>query len=1045
MRTDEAAALPLGRLCCTAASPIDSRTTSLYSLIMSVTSQSVDSIRKLLKRSPKRSDAALPGPQDAALRYTLTITPAKNRNWELRQVVGELPGFDLDHTGPTRFSVTHSNHWSSTHLGNTGMAGRNATYIEDPDGGFAYADHTDKLFFYADKEQVIPLAPPMQVRGAIRVEPGSPIEGRETKVAIVQISAPSVVRLRIWFVDDADLKPFAGAVLARLAGCPDRLGKSGLNVAKLEELGLPLRVESYSSIAGHPDEPLVVSTVTDLELGQASRKDFEVARGYQDLRDTKTLSRKIGPRGFQAGSGRISHTRSGYSDYDRASANNARPGHAGAVAFSSAGPGIPQCLPSTFAAQIGVETDQILYDDLRFILNNVFSRLSSFSGSGGTLRVDWLNQWANSPAVSTGDDGLYCLMRDPMDLSQNPPKLGGIGLLDKLAEKKARAAMLDGTITSIGLSIPPALLSQVTTALGQPPNQRFDSMSPVAQAELRELYLTQLLGQFTVTYPTSTPSTTTFYGLINIQLSDIEFTLNINNSQPMTSLDVGNNAIRMHLALPSVSGTANIARWPTGLYWLVLGATGLGCLFVPFLCALLPFVAAVGAFILSDYAYVNVEIDNFTADSTISFQPDVNQILRPQATLQLDGDVSVWYISYIPTGIQQLASFVYSLVGSHTNLVINTIESQLQNSVNNLLTRTLNLSFPPQFGPVPITGISSSTGGVPDDYLYLQADLNAGLVGVSPPYITQVASDVETPLIAGRLQSTYDSNGHPMTRAYGGFAVSQNLINYYINAIWRHGAFNYTLSPAETSQVMLSMPEPLDLGDAILQVHLWPAVTPRTVLTPFGEYKHNTYAATFFDDIRLCLSLVDQTGTSLGSTLELQFAAEAFTQLGFGAVNMSANPPKLDITRVGTTFFDLYFDLTRLRVRLINREVQGLQTVGPFFSSLGVADLPQLQTIMLMALGYALKTRDDQLIPSPPGDPVLQRYAIPGATIDFHLRPDRGNIYMWVGITGTPVNVLHNTYYGLLAFFPNGQLEISGPNAINCIVGKLLAIVAPEL
>jgi hypothetical protein len=214
---------------------------------MNNTSGATDSIRELIRRLPKRSNAALPRPGDAALRYTLAITPAKNRNWELHEVVGELSGFDLDHTEPTLFSITHCNQWTSTHIGGAGMAGRNATYIEDPDGGFGYVDHTDKLFFHADKEQVIPLAPPVQIRSTIHVEKGPPVDGRETKVATVQISAPSAVRLRIWFVDDAGLKPFARAVLTRAVGCPDRLGRSGLDTAKLEELGLPVRVESYSS------------------------------------------------------------------------------------------------------------------------------------------------------------------------------------------------------------------------------------------------------------------------------------------------------------------------------------------------------------------------------------------------------------------------------------------------------------------------------------------------------------------------------------------------------------------------------------------------------------------------------------------------------------------------------------------------------------------------------------------------------------------------------------------------------------------------------
>ena len=41
--------------------------------------------------------------------------------------------------------------------------------------------------------------------------------------------------------------------------------------------------------------------------------------------------------------------------------------------------------------------------------------------------------------------------------------------------------------------------------------------------------------------------------------------------------------------------------------------------------------------------------------------------------------------------------------------------------------------------------------------------------------------------------------------------------------------------------------------------------------------------------------------------------------------------------------------------------------------------------------------------------------------------------------SGTPVQILNNTYYGLLALFPNGPLDIG---TINCVAGKLLAILA---
>ena len=56
-----------------------------------------------------------------------------------------MPGFDLDATEATRFSVSHANRWTSTRFESAGMAGRNAAYIEDPDDGFAYADHAATL------------------------------------------------------------------------------------------------------------------------------------------------------------------------------------------------------------------------------------------------------------------------------------------------------------------------------------------------------------------------------------------------------------------------------------------------------------------------------------------------------------------------------------------------------------------------------------------------------------------------------------------------------------------------------------------------------------------------------------------------------------------------------------------------------------------------------------------------------------------------------------------------------------------------------------
>jgi hypothetical protein len=283
---------------------------------------------------------------------------------------------------------------------------------------------------------------------------------------------------------------------------------------------------------------------------------------------------------------------------------------------------------------------------------------------------------------------------------------------------------------------------------------------------------------------------------------------------------------------------------------------------------------------------------------------------------------------------------------------------------------------------------------------------------------------VETPLITGRSKFPAASNADgPSFRPYGGFAVSQNLLNYYINTIWRNGAFNYTLSAKEVNTILVTLKfllKRLNLSQP--QAHIWPAVTPHTVFTPSAVHTQNTYAVTFFDDLRLCIS----SGQG-DQKLELQCSAEAFTQIGLGAVDPTTK--KLDIIRVNDTFLDLYFDLTRLSVKLIHPEVEDLEMQGNAFTGLTVDSLPLLEPAMLLALQFSLKSRDDNAVPTASGNQFMQQYPIPGTTVDFHLELGRGNLFAWIGITGVGEK---NEF---LALFPGGRFDIS---TIKCINGETL-------
>ena len=269
--------------------------------------QSSDAIRRLISRPPKPCTIAPPAAGDPALSYTLTVTPGESRNGELEAVGAEMPGFDLSHPGPTVLLITHAGKWTRTHIEAAGMVGKNCTNVENPEGGITYSDHTDRLYFEADHEQAVPLAPQATIRSTWTTQPGERIEGRPTRVVTVEIAGPPPVRLRIWFLEDGELAGYARVVFTRLVGCPDHLGKAGFPSAELLALGLPVRVESYSFAFGNSQQPLVTSTVTQLKHIRAEPGDFAVPPGYDNLRDAQTLSARLGPDGFQSPQSRRRH------------------------------------------------------------------------------------------------------------------------------------------------------------------------------------------------------------------------------------------------------------------------------------------------------------------------------------------------------------------------------------------------------------------------------------------------------------------------------------------------------------------------------------------------------------------------------------------------------------------------------------------------------------------------------------------------------------------------------------------------------------------
>lgn len=1032
--------------------------------------------RAVLERVRRRPQPAPPLPKsvELGLAYQLSLRPDAAQEHALAALLSDVPILDARHSGETSLAVFHWEGFTRIETLTPGVYGREFVLLLQPGGGMAYLDPADRLVFQADREQVLPVRHPRVTGARLRVEPGGEVDGRPTRMAVLDIPGPPALRYRLWCVADERLSPHARSVLCTLLGCADILSECGLPMDALLALGLPVRSEVVLLDRGGDDAPLMVGEVSHLELRRPADGELEIPAGYDDLRDSERLAGRLGPEGYATPPVRLSSLRPGRSDAERRSGQlRTRGGRlplgwavpptglgpawipgpgpgAGPTPGGPGGPGepgvpapghetdrfrIPQCLPATFASLVSLVTEQQLLDDLRFLVNRVARRLDTFKGSGGTFLIDWLDQWAATSEVANGKDGLFCILR------KAPGSAFSLGVLDRLARRQVRAALADGTIGS-QVPMPPGLLLEVVDVIGsKPPAERWDALNPASRDQLRELYLQERLGKIRLKYKSSTSPSKTFFDLMNIQLSDLEFQLEIRRTDPLRHLDADKGVLKLRIELPYLRANAEIGRWPTGEYFALLGVSAVGCFLMPLLCLISGPLATVGMFLLSDYAYARVKLDKAALDATIKFVPDTAGVLRPFADpVAFDADVAVHYMSYVPTGLHQLASFVYMLVGNHTDLVIDEIESQLKDKLEELFEDTLALRFPPSFGPVPLSGISSKTDGALRDFLYLEAGLNAGAGSGSPPYITQVDPGAQQRLLDLRGRFSFD-------RRYAGFVISQNFLNHFVNVRWKEGAFNHHLGGPERKKIaeLLAavLGQPLDVP---LDVHLWPAVSPRTVLTPrlhaatlvplvspAGTSVPGPYATTFFDDLRLCVGAAGQDG---GSQLEIQFAGQAFTQVGFGGLDPETR--ELDLGRFMDGFMDLFFDLARLGVRLIHPEVQGIASRGPVFAALKPSHLAALAPALTSALASALWSRRDTVIPTAPGNPFFHRYDLPGATLDVHLEPFRGNLYGWLGLSG--ISVLPPAEgqppdKGLIEIFPGGRRDL---DTLDCYNGKLL-------
>ncbi len=926
--------------------------------------------------------------------------------------------------------------------------GENFIYITGKKDGFIFCDKNSKTYLQMPEDSYLKMGFKERLSGKVTVSTRGKT-GNAT--AEILISSPFSLKYHLELNTDEKWKPFRHDVTCMLLACTDRMNDAGLDLRPLVKAGLPVKGEVYIERSRQQWVKMSTFIVSDLRFHDPKEDPFKIPEGFRDLREVNHHDRKTEDRTYFGPPVRLSEHRKNIGTQpvydDRLDYNyhgdeeccgdtgetDQKLGREFPVDRVSGGLRFPACLPETYGALLSNVVDEKLLDDIKYLANGITKRLSGFSGNNGNIAINWMDQFkAQADALADGDPGggLYDLLHDETATSvTNPQKLG---MLDKLAVSTLSKLLASGDNLS-SLSLSATLQTAVNAVIADgsiAPEDRFSSLTEAQRGLLVDAYIFKGIGTINLNYPSSTAATTIFYDLLKVKLTDIEFDIKIDNKAVFTTLNFDNNGIHLIIDLPDASGKAWVLRWVTAKYLALIGITAIACFLFPFTCFLMGMAILVGIFIGLDLAFVSLELENLQVDSHIGLVPNLANVLQPDVQLSLDADVSAAYISVIPTGIHQILSLIYTIVLNATDLVINEIESQLRDSLNDYLKNDLKITYPPAFGPVPLAGISNAVEFVTDDHGYVEQALNAGLMGVINPYITQIDSVVKPNIMALRNQykaqftdpvDAFTAAGSLLgwvsvdianvARYYLGTVLSQNFINDYIYVLWRQFLFNYDFTTPETADLFKllkqAFPNLSKLTADQVKAKLWPAVPPRTLFTPKPASEGSYYATTFFDDVRICFSFKTDY-KRIPQTMEFAFAGQVSTEFGFGGLDKESG--RLDLLKLTDRVFDIYFDLATIGVHIIHPEVQyfAFPDMQPSVT-FNYSQLDLLQDMFQLALTYSLAERDNTFIPRSPGDPMyIQRYPLGNDALQiiFSLVPFRGNLYVSKGLSGKATAML---------------------------------------
>jgi hypothetical protein len=141
-------------------------------------------------------------------------------------------------------------------------------------------------------------------------------------------------------------------------------------------------------------------------------------------------------------------------------------------------------------------------------------------------------------------------------------------------------------------------------------------------------------------------------GLLEWQVTDISFEVDINQTQVVTTLAItGPNEVQCVIDLPKVSGKAWLDTYPGPAYWIVLAADAVSCFWLGAGCGLLTEAIEVGVFLALNIAYLSVDLGSPHIAVDASLQPDQSQIMWPTPAVTVTANASVTVLNAMPPNV----------------------------------------------------------------------------------------------------------------------------------------------------------------------------------------------------------------------------------------------------------------------------------------------------------------------------------------------------------------------------------------------------------